>query len=129
MKEILLTSSALILAILLLRLVFRNRISRRAQYALWLLVLARLLVPVSLPGVTFSLLTAAEPVGQAVTQRLEGQMVFRRPLESLPAEEASENPNPALQPENTTSPSGEAAVPGGRGPAHGPAPSHPPTPG
>ena len=50
MKEILLTSSALILAILLLRLVFRNRISRRAQYALWLLVLARLLVPVSLPG-------------------------------------------------------------------------------
>lgn len=113
MKEILLTSSALILAIFLLRLVFRNRISRRAQYALWLLVLARLLVPVSLPGVTFSLLTAAEPVGQAVTQRLEGQMVFRRPLESLPAEEAFENPNPALQPENTTSPSGEAAVPGG----------------
>ena len=67
MKEILLTSSALILALLILRRVFRNRISRRAQYALWLLVLARLLIPVSLPGVDFSLLTAAEPVSQAVT--------------------------------------------------------------
>ena len=41
MKEMLLTSSALILALLVLRLLFRNRISRRVQYALWLLVLAR----------------------------------------------------------------------------------------
>ena len=30
--------------------------------AQWLLVLARLLIPVSLPGVDFSLLTAAEPL-------------------------------------------------------------------
>lgn len=81
MKEILLTSSALILALLILRRVFRNRISRRAQYALWLLVLARLLIPVSLPGVDFSLLTAAEPVSQAVTERLEGQMVYALPTE------------------------------------------------
>ena len=61
MKEILLTSSALILALLILRQVFRNRISRRAQDALWLLVLVRLLVPVNLPAADFSLLTAAEP--------------------------------------------------------------------
>ena len=81
MKEILLTSSALILALLILRRVFRNRISRRAQYALWLLVLARLLIPVSLPGVDFSLLTAAEPVSQAVIERLEGQMVYALPTE------------------------------------------------
>ena len=109
MKEILLTSSVLILALLILRQVFRNRISRRAQYALWLLVLVRLLVPVSLPGVTFSLLTAAEPVGQAVTQRLEGQMVYRRPLESLPAEEPSESPAPSVQPEAGAAPGGEAS--------------------
>ena len=64
MKEILLTSSVLILAILALRLVFRNRISRRAQYALWALVLVRLLVPVNLPAVDFSVLSAAEPVVQ-----------------------------------------------------------------
>ena len=44
MKEILLTSSVLILALLLLRLLFRKTISRRVQYALWGLVLLRLLV-------------------------------------------------------------------------------------
>ena len=66
MREILLTSSVLIVAILALRLVFRNRISRRAQYALWALVLVRLLVPVNLPAVDFSVLTAAE------RQSLEG---------------------------------------------------------
>lgn len=64
MKDVLLTSSALILALLILRQLFRRRISRRAQYALWLLVLVRLLVPVSLPAADFSLLTAAEPVVQ-----------------------------------------------------------------
>lgn len=62
MKEILLTSSALILALLALRRLFRRTLSRRVQYALWGLVLLRLLVPVSLPAADFSLLTAAEPV-------------------------------------------------------------------
>ena len=59
MKEILLTSSILILALLLLRVLFRSAVPRRVQYALWLLVLVRLLVPVNLPAVNFSLLTAA----------------------------------------------------------------------
>ena len=45
MKEILLTSSALILALLVLRRLFRKVLSRRVQYALWGLVLLRLLVP------------------------------------------------------------------------------------
>ena len=81
MKEILLTSSVLILAVLLLRQLFRSRISRRAQYALWALVLVRLLVPVSLPGADFSVLSAAEPVGQAVTERLEQRMVYALPTE------------------------------------------------
>ena len=48
MKEVLLTSSVLILALLILRQVFWKKISRRAQYALWGLVLARLLIPVTL---------------------------------------------------------------------------------
>ena len=48
MKEILLTSSVLILALLLLRLLFRKTISRRMQYALWGLVLLRLLIPVNM---------------------------------------------------------------------------------
>lgn len=62
MKEVLLTSSALILALLVLRRLFRKVLSRRVQYALWGLVLLRLLVPASLPAADFSLLTAAEPV-------------------------------------------------------------------
>ena len=41
MKEILLTSSFLILALSLLRRLLRGRISPTLQYALWLLVAAR----------------------------------------------------------------------------------------
>ncbi len=47
MKDILLSSSLLILVILLIRVIFRRTISRRAQYALWVLVLLRLLMPFS----------------------------------------------------------------------------------
>ena len=88
MREILLTSFVLILAILILRRAFRDRISRRAQYALWALVLVRLLVPVSLPGADFSVLSAAEPVGQAVTERLEQREIYRMPLDPSPREAA-----------------------------------------
>lgn len=67
MKDVLLTSSVLIAALLILRLVFRRVISRRVQYALWLLVAVRLLIPVSLPAADFSVLTAAEPVSRQIT--------------------------------------------------------------
>ena len=70
MKEILITSSALILALLVIRQLFRGVLSRRVQYALWALVLLRLLVPVSLPAADFSVLTATAPVQQAVAHRL-----------------------------------------------------------
>ena len=61
MTEMIVTSSALILALLVLRRVFRQKISRRVQYALWGLVLVRLLAPVSLPEAGFSVLRAAAP--------------------------------------------------------------------
>ena len=83
MKEILLTSSVLILALLLLRLLFRKAISRRVQYALWGLVALRLLVPVSLPAMEHNVLTAAEPVQAQVVQRLERQEFFL-PVERAP---------------------------------------------
>ena len=67
MKEILLTSSVLILSLLLLRRLFRKAISRRVQYALWGLVALRLLVPVSLPAMEHNVLTAAEPVTERIT--------------------------------------------------------------
>ena len=67
MKDVLLTSSVLIAALLILRLLFRRAISRRVQYALWLLVAVRLLIPASLPAADFSVLTAAEPVSRQIT--------------------------------------------------------------
>lgn len=48
MKEIVITSSVLILIVLLMRTVLKGRISLRLQYALWGLVLVRLLIPFSL---------------------------------------------------------------------------------
>ena len=83
MKEILLTSSVLILTLLLLRTLFRKTISRRVQYALWGLVLLRLLIPVNLPALRHNVLTAAEPVQAQVVQRLERQAVFL-PVERAP---------------------------------------------
>lgn len=81
MKEVLLTSSALILALLILREVFRGKISRQVQYALWGLVLLRLLVPVNLPAVDFSVLSAVEPARAQVEQRLEENPVYVLPVE------------------------------------------------
>ena len=43
--ELLITSSVVILAVVLLRLVLRDRLSRQLRYALWLAVVLRLLVP------------------------------------------------------------------------------------
>lgn len=47
MKEIIITSSVLILGIILIRIIFKGRIGGRLQYALWLLVALRLIVPSS----------------------------------------------------------------------------------
>ena len=66
MKEILLTSSVLILALLALRRLFRRTISRRMQYTLWALVLVRLLVPLNVGTLAHNVLSAAEPVQTAV---------------------------------------------------------------
>ena len=47
MKEVIITSSVLILCIMLIRIIFKGKISSRLQYALWLLVAIRLIIPVS----------------------------------------------------------------------------------
>ncbi len=107
MKEILLTSSALILALLALRRLFRKVLSRRAQYTLWGLVLLRLLVPASLPAAEFSLLTAAEPV----VSGLEGQALYLSPSRvtltapegPLPSYRSEEDPKIVLGPPSENS--------------------------
>lgn len=47
MKEILITSTVFILCVLLIRRAFRGKIGSRLQYALWLLVALRLVMPIS----------------------------------------------------------------------------------
>lgn len=97
MKDILLTSSVLILALLVLRQVFRKSVSRRLQYALWGLVLVRLLVPVSLPALDFNVLTASEPAVETVSHHLEQRTVYVLPTGQVDLPEESRR-NPDLQP-------------------------------
>ena len=52
------SSSVLILVVIALRYVLRGKISLRMQYALWLLVLVRLLVPVSFGATDLSVMNA-----------------------------------------------------------------------
>ncbi len=86
MKEIFITSSVLILALLLLRFCFRNFISQRVQYALWLLVVLRLLIPVELPGFSLSVLNFGQQTQKAVSNTLE-QNVYLLPIGETPASE------------------------------------------
>ena len=98
MKEILLTSSALILALLALRQLFRRTVSRRMQYALWLLVLVRLLVPVNVGTLAHNVLSAAAPVQAVVEERLDTPVLYvqdgteRRPAQLLPGKESQGDP-------------------------------------
>ena len=64
MLELLITSSLLILAVLAARALLAGHISRRMQYALWGLVLLRLLLPVSLPQSRASVLNALPDTAQ-----------------------------------------------------------------
>lgn len=96
MKEILITSSVLILAILAIRQIFKGVLSRRFQYALWALVLVRLLVPVSLPAAEFSVMTAARPVEQVVTARLDRIAFTPARPETVQTPETPSGVSPAL---------------------------------
>lgn len=112
MKEILITSSVLILVLLALRWAFRRRITRRAQYALWALVLVRLLVPLSLPGTDFSVLTAAQPVERQLAHRAEAvgdRVVFA--WEPTEAETTPVQPPAQAVPDTPTGETGPAAQP------------------
>lgn len=82
MKEILITSSVMIAALLLLRLVFAKKVSRTLIYGVWILVALRLLVPVQIGQLDFSVLTAAQPVTEVLTEMVE------TPLKQVSQEDA-----------------------------------------
>lgn len=62
MTELILTSSFLIMAIILLRYLVSGKISFRLQYALWILVAIRLLFPFSLFDSTFSIINITDEI-------------------------------------------------------------------
>lgn len=63
--EVTIQSSLLISAVLLIRLVFRNKLDKRSQYLLWILPLIRLLIPFSVES-KFSIMNAVEPATEAI---------------------------------------------------------------
>jgi len=65
MIECIITSSVLIAALIALRFLFKGKISSRLQYALWGLVLLRLLMPFSLFGSSVSVMNAVDIPGIA----------------------------------------------------------------
>lgn len=79
------TSSVLILAVLILRRLLGGRISPRVKYALWGVVLVRLLVPLSPFPSVFSLTAALDPVEQTLDQRMDSQMVYAIPTQVYPS--------------------------------------------
>ena len=102
LREVL-TVSALILAVLLVRAVFKNRISKRMVYALWLVVLLKLCLPgtlVSLPVLPAE--EAAAPVQRAETPARTA------PVVQQPAQAAAQPQTPVQQP---VSPAQAAAEP------------------
>jgi len=65
MTELMITSSVLILVVIVLRHFLKGKISLRLQYVLWVLVLLRLLVPVTLFESPFSVMNAVQAAKSA----------------------------------------------------------------
>ncbi|MEA4848640.1 MAG: M56 family metallopeptidase [Clostridiaceae bacterium] len=74
MLETIVTSSVLIMVLILLRYLFKGKISLRLQYALWLLVAVRLLMPFSVFDSSLSVLNIVESVSQR--ERIESPAVL-----------------------------------------------------
>lgn len=71
MTQWILTSSVLILLVIAVRGLFKEKMKAKYTYALWLLVLVRLLCPVNFGELSFNLLTLAEEGKAQVVERME----------------------------------------------------------
>ena len=92
LKEVL-TVSALIAVVLLVRAIFKNRVPKRMLYALWLVVLLKL----CLPGTLFSLPVLSAEDAAAPTQSAE-QPVQTAPVIQQPAQTVTQPQTLAQQP-------------------------------
>ena len=83
MKTILLTSSFLILLLAALGPLLRGRIKPQVQYALWLLVALRLLIPVNLGSSALSALAVLDRIEQPpVLERISQTPISIRSYDS-----------------------------------------------
>lgn len=86
MGEILITATVLILCILLIRRIFRGKISSGLQYALWILVALRLVIPVSAqfdlgPLSRFRLMDLVEKNESGIAERLGETIRLEEPIQ------------------------------------------------
>lgn len=80
MKEIVITSSVLIAVILLLRWLFRGKVSQKLIYAAWLLVALRLLIPIQFGQSAFSVTALTETIEQQSKPIQQVQEVLDEPV-------------------------------------------------
>ena len=66
MIEHLITSTVLMLCILLIRMLFGNRMSQRLKYGLWIFVVVKLLVPLPLYETDFSIMNVVQFVEEQI---------------------------------------------------------------
>lgn len=117
MKEIIITSSVLILCIMLLRMLFQGKISSRLQYALWLLAALRLLMPAGVQAGNLNevrlmdLIKSAEADTGDILQRLEEPITITLSM----TEYAGQRAMRFLMPESAGNPVSLAAKESGLG--------------
>lgn len=118
MKELLITSSVLIVVILLVRGLFRGKVSQKLIYAAWLLVALRLLIPVQFGQSRFSVTTLAEKAEAQSRPIQQVQQTLQEPVagpsraelyNQLLGDYLQENPVPEA-PENPNTPSNSVTV-------------------
>lgn len=92
------TSSVLILIVLAVRYLFRNQLSARLKYALWGVVLLRLLVPfqIELPAAA-PVPVLASNLAQDMTSRLDNTMLYAIPTEDQLSNSVPEGLPPQYQ--------------------------------
>lgn len=92
LREVL-TVSALILAVLLVRAIFKNRVPKRMVYTLWLVVLVKLCLPGTL--VSLPVLPAEEAAAPVQRVELPAQTA---PVVLQPAQAVTQPQTPVQQP-------------------------------
>lgn len=124
MTEWIITSSLLIAIVLLVRRLFRGKLSLRLQYALWLVVLVRLLIPGTVAQTGLSVLNYLPRTEVEVSQ---GTVTAPAPedgggtAQTQPAAPAGNGEADPAQPA-----AGGGRTAGWRSPARRPRPPHPP---